>query len=211
MFYVTWGSINRFVGQGLKINYEHCQGSSLRTFSTDVLLNQMELLECLFPSETGNGGSQRGIQYTEVWELLRHIFCTAVSSGWFMTASQADSWSLFFLSNPAPDIWHLRQWWCATYHVPAPSLQTGWAERSPGNERYRFNRNTNSLHVTNTVTLIVRPLLSQSFWSFSCRVARVVSALCPERPRSRWIWALCTVNWISVLWTGSTRCFNPKS
>uniref|UniRef100_A0A3Q3VYL5 Uncharacterized protein n=1 Tax=Mola mola TaxID=94237 RepID=A0A3Q3VYL5_MOLML len=41
----------RFVFQGLKINYEHCQGSSLRTFSTDVSLNQMELLECLFPSK----------------------------------------------------------------------------------------------------------------------------------------------------------------
>uniref|UniRef100_A0A4W6F0E6 Autophagy related 2B n=1 Tax=Lates calcarifer TaxID=8187 RepID=A0A4W6F0E6_LATCA len=35
----------RFVGQGLKINYEHCQGSSLRTFSTDVSLNQVEFLE----------------------------------------------------------------------------------------------------------------------------------------------------------------------
>ncbi|KAG7238569.1 hypothetical protein INR49_030842 [Caranx melampygus] len=56
----------RFVGQGLKINYEHCQGSSLRTFSTDVSLNQMEFLECLFPSETVIGGSQRGIQYTEL-------------------------------------------------------------------------------------------------------------------------------------------------
>uniref|UniRef100_A0A8D3DUE9 Autophagy related 2B n=1 Tax=Scophthalmus maximus TaxID=52904 RepID=A0A8D3DUE9_SCOMX len=42
----------RFVCQGLKINYEHCQGSSLRTFSTDVSLNQMEFLECLFPSES---------------------------------------------------------------------------------------------------------------------------------------------------------------
>uniref|UniRef100_A0A673BBX3 Autophagy related 2B n=1 Tax=Sphaeramia orbicularis TaxID=375764 RepID=A0A673BBX3_9TELE len=41
----------RFVGQGLKISYEHCQGSSLRTYSTDVSLNQMELLECLFPSD----------------------------------------------------------------------------------------------------------------------------------------------------------------
>ncbi|XP_033498307.1 autophagy-related protein 2 homolog B isoform X1 [Epinephelus lanceolatus] len=56
----------RFVGQGLKINYEHCQGSSLRTFSTDVSLNQMEFLECLFPSEAVIGGSQRGIQYTEL-------------------------------------------------------------------------------------------------------------------------------------------------
>ncbi|TNN56911.1 Autophagy-related protein 2 B [Liparis tanakae] len=56
----------RFVGQGLKIDYEHSQGSSLRTFSTDVSLHQMEFLECLFPSEAGAGGSQRGIQYTEL-------------------------------------------------------------------------------------------------------------------------------------------------
>ncbi len=63
---LMWAYICRFVGQGLKINYEHCQGSSLRTFSTDVSLNQMEFLECLFPSEAVRGGSQRGIQYTEV-------------------------------------------------------------------------------------------------------------------------------------------------
>ncbi|XP_077587556.1 autophagy-related protein 2 homolog B isoform X1 [Stigmatopora nigra] len=56
----------RFVGQGLKINYEHCQGSDLRLFNTDVSLEQMELLECLFPSEVGDGSSQRGIQYTEL-------------------------------------------------------------------------------------------------------------------------------------------------
>ncbi|XP_068607676.1 autophagy-related protein 2 homolog B [Brachionichthys hirsutus] len=56
----------RFVGQGLNINYEHCQGSNLRTFSTDVSLNQMEFLECLFPSDAISGGSQRGIQYTEL-------------------------------------------------------------------------------------------------------------------------------------------------
>ncbi|XP_061156845.1 autophagy-related protein 2 homolog B isoform X1 [Syngnathus typhle] len=56
----------RFVGQGLKIIYEHCQGSSLRTFSTDISLDQMELLECLFPSEPNTSGSQRGIQYTEL-------------------------------------------------------------------------------------------------------------------------------------------------
>ncbi|XP_077394186.1 autophagy-related protein 2 homolog B isoform X2 [Festucalex cinctus] len=56
----------RFVGQGLKIIYEHCQGTSLRTFSTDVSIDQMELLECLFPSESITGGSQRGIQYTEL-------------------------------------------------------------------------------------------------------------------------------------------------
>lgn len=56
----------RFVAQGLKMNYEHCQGSSLRTFSTDVSMNQMEFLECLFPSDALVGGSQRGIQYTEL-------------------------------------------------------------------------------------------------------------------------------------------------
>uniref|UniRef100_A0A3P9CZT1 Autophagy related 2B n=1 Tax=Maylandia zebra TaxID=106582 RepID=A0A3P9CZT1_9CICH len=38
----------RFVGQGLKLNYDHWQGSNLRTFSTDITLNQMEFLECLF-------------------------------------------------------------------------------------------------------------------------------------------------------------------
>ncbi|KAF3844810.1 hypothetical protein F7725_007973 [Dissostichus mawsoni] len=59
-------SLGQFVGQGLKISYEHCQGSSLRTFSTDVSLNRMEFLECLFPSEAAIGGSQRGIQYTEL-------------------------------------------------------------------------------------------------------------------------------------------------
>lgn len=64
----------RFVGQGLKIDYEHCKGSSLQTFITDITLDQMELLECLFPSETV-GGSQRGIQYTEV--RAKHMFhCT---------------------------------------------------------------------------------------------------------------------------------------
>lgn len=56
----------RFVVQGLKISYEHCKGSSLRTFNTDMSLNQMEFLECLFPSEGFIGDSQRDIQYTEV-------------------------------------------------------------------------------------------------------------------------------------------------
>uniref|UniRef100_A0A1A7WU61 Autophagy related 2B n=1 Tax=Iconisemion striatum TaxID=60296 RepID=A0A1A7WU61_9TELE len=56
----------RFVGQGLKINYNHCQGSNLRTFKTDISLNQMEFVECLFPSEAPICRSQRGIQYTEL-------------------------------------------------------------------------------------------------------------------------------------------------
>lgn len=79
--YLIWPPLCRFVGQGLKMNYEHCQGASLRTFSTEVSLNQMELLECLFSSETGNGGSQRGIQYTEVRPSLRAVAYAALSSG----------------------------------------------------------------------------------------------------------------------------------
>uniref|UniRef100_A0A8C7TM64 Autophagy related 2B n=1 Tax=Oncorhynchus mykiss TaxID=8022 RepID=A0A8C7TM64_ONCMY len=56
----------RFVAQGMKVTYEHCQGSSLHSFSTDVSLGQMELLECLFPSEAQRGVSLRGVQYTEL-------------------------------------------------------------------------------------------------------------------------------------------------
>ncbi|KAJ7988630.1 hypothetical protein DPEC_G00311210 [Dallia pectoralis] len=56
----------RFVAQGMKVTYEHCQGSSLRTFSTDVSVGQMELLECLFPSDAPSGVSHRGVQYTEL-------------------------------------------------------------------------------------------------------------------------------------------------
>ncbi|XP_055004123.1 autophagy-related protein 2 homolog B [Boleophthalmus pectinirostris] len=56
----------RLVSHGLKINYEHYQGSNLHTYSTDVSLSQMELLECLFPCEAGHSGLQRGIQYTEL-------------------------------------------------------------------------------------------------------------------------------------------------
>uniref|UniRef100_A0A8C7TQC3 Autophagy related 2B n=1 Tax=Oncorhynchus mykiss TaxID=8022 RepID=A0A8C7TQC3_ONCMY len=59
----------RFVAQGMKVTYEHCQGSSLHSFSTDVSLGQMELLECLFPSEAQRGVSLRGVQYTEVKAL----------------------------------------------------------------------------------------------------------------------------------------------
>lgn len=64
--YLIWISICRFVVQGLKISYEHCKGSSLRTFNTNVSLNQLEFLECLFPSEGFGGDFQRDIQYTEV-------------------------------------------------------------------------------------------------------------------------------------------------
>ncbi|XP_045572132.1 autophagy-related protein 2 homolog B isoform X4 [Salmo salar] len=56
----------RCVAQGMKVTYEHCQSSSLRTFSTDMSLRHMELLECLFPSESQSGASPRGVQYTEL-------------------------------------------------------------------------------------------------------------------------------------------------
>uniref|UniRef100_A0A673ZBP3 Autophagy related 2B n=1 Tax=Salmo trutta TaxID=8032 RepID=A0A673ZBP3_SALTR len=56
----------RCVAQGMKVTYEHCQSSSLRTFSTDMSLGHMELLECLFPSEAQSGASPRGVQYTEL-------------------------------------------------------------------------------------------------------------------------------------------------
>ncbi|KAK7903896.1 hypothetical protein WMY93_016503 [Mugilogobius chulae] len=56
----------RLVGHGLKISYEHYQGTNLHTYSTDVSLSQMELLECLFPCEAGYSGLQRCAQYTEL-------------------------------------------------------------------------------------------------------------------------------------------------
>uniref|UniRef100_A0A8B9M0D8 Autophagy related 2B n=1 Tax=Astyanax mexicanus TaxID=7994 RepID=A0A8B9M0D8_ASTMX len=57
----------RFVGQGLKVTYEHCQGSSLRTLNTDLSLSRLELLECLYPTENASISSmQSGVQYTEV-------------------------------------------------------------------------------------------------------------------------------------------------
>uniref|UniRef100_A0A8B9LT44 Autophagy related 2B n=1 Tax=Astyanax mexicanus TaxID=7994 RepID=A0A8B9LT44_ASTMX len=57
----------RFVGQGLKVTYEHCQGSSLRTLNTDLSLSRLELLECLYPTENASISSmQSGVQYTEL-------------------------------------------------------------------------------------------------------------------------------------------------
>ncbi|XP_076833949.1 LOW QUALITY PROTEIN: autophagy-related protein 2 homolog B [Brachyhypopomus gauderio] len=53
----------RFIGQGLKVTYEHCQGSGLRALSTDLSLSHMELLECLYPSESHSRGAT---QYTEL-------------------------------------------------------------------------------------------------------------------------------------------------
>ncbi|XP_030641970.1 autophagy-related protein 2 homolog B isoform X2 [Chanos chanos] len=56
----------RFVGQGLKVTYEHCQGCSLRMLNTDVSLGNLELLECLFPTESPSNTAQRAAQYTEL-------------------------------------------------------------------------------------------------------------------------------------------------
>ncbi|XP_026875391.2 autophagy-related protein 2 homolog B isoform X2 [Electrophorus electricus] len=53
----------RFIGQGLKVTYEYCQGSGLRALNTDLSLSHMELLECLYPTESH---SRRIAHYTEL-------------------------------------------------------------------------------------------------------------------------------------------------
>uniref|UniRef100_A0A8C1SWK4 Autophagy related 2B n=1 Tax=Cyprinus carpio TaxID=7962 RepID=A0A8C1SWK4_CYPCA len=55
----------RFIGQGLKVSYELCQGSSVRTLNTDLSLSQVELLECLYSTDSHT--TQSGAQYTEVY------------------------------------------------------------------------------------------------------------------------------------------------
>uniref|UniRef100_A0A671RW97 Autophagy-related protein 2 homolog B-like n=1 Tax=Sinocyclocheilus anshuiensis TaxID=1608454 RepID=A0A671RW97_9TELE len=54
----------RLIGQGLKVTYEHCQGSSVRTLNTDLSLSQVELLECLYSTDSYT--TQSGAQYTEL-------------------------------------------------------------------------------------------------------------------------------------------------
>uniref|UniRef100_A0A673LXS3 Autophagy-related protein 2 homolog B-like n=1 Tax=Sinocyclocheilus rhinocerous TaxID=307959 RepID=A0A673LXS3_9TELE len=54
----------RFIGQGLKVTYKHCQGSSVRTLNTDLSLSQVELLECLYSTDSHT--TQSGAQYTEL-------------------------------------------------------------------------------------------------------------------------------------------------
>uniref|UniRef100_A0A8C1FWM1 Autophagy related 2B n=1 Tax=Cyprinus carpio TaxID=7962 RepID=A0A8C1FWM1_CYPCA len=54
----------RFIGQGLKVSYELCQGSSVRTLNTDLSLSQVELLECLYSTDSHT--TQSGAQYTEL-------------------------------------------------------------------------------------------------------------------------------------------------
>ncbi|GAB5573149.1 autophagy-related protein 2 homolog B isoform X6 [Prionailurus iriomotensis] len=41
----------RFIGAGVKVSYEQRQRSASRYFSTDMSIGQMELLECLFPTD----------------------------------------------------------------------------------------------------------------------------------------------------------------
>uniref|UniRef100_A0A8C9TCK3 Autophagy related 2B n=1 Tax=Scleropages formosus TaxID=113540 RepID=A0A8C9TCK3_SCLFO len=57
---------SRFLGAGMKMTYEQREGSSLRSLSTDISLGQMELLECLFPSDDCSNTPQ----YTEVRKSL---------------------------------------------------------------------------------------------------------------------------------------------
>ncbi|XP_073720955.1 autophagy-related protein 2 homolog B-like isoform X2 [Misgurnus anguillicaudatus] len=54
----------RFIGQKLKVTYEHCQSSSVRTLNTDLSLSQLELLECLYSADSRT--TQSGAQYTEL-------------------------------------------------------------------------------------------------------------------------------------------------
>ncbi|XP_062863124.1 autophagy-related protein 2 homolog B isoform X2 [Trichomycterus rosablanca] len=56
----------RFIGEGLRVTYEHCQGSSMRTLCTDLSLRCMELLECLYPTEHCGMSAQSKVQYTEL-------------------------------------------------------------------------------------------------------------------------------------------------
>lgn len=55
----------RFIGQGLKVTYEHCQGSGVRTLNTDLSLSQVELLECLYSTDSHT--TKSGAQYTELF------------------------------------------------------------------------------------------------------------------------------------------------
>ncbi|XP_038604419.1 autophagy-related protein 2 homolog B isoform X4 [Tachyglossus aculeatus] len=42
----------RFIGTGVRVSYEQRQRSASRYFSTDLTVGQMELLECLFPTDS---------------------------------------------------------------------------------------------------------------------------------------------------------------
>ncbi|XP_006839573.1 PREDICTED: autophagy-related protein 2 homolog B [Chrysochloris asiatica] len=42
----------RFIGTGIKVSYEQRQRSAWRTYSTDLSVGRMELVECLFPGDS---------------------------------------------------------------------------------------------------------------------------------------------------------------
>ncbi|XP_031435892.1 autophagy-related protein 2 homolog B [Clupea harengus] len=54
----------RLVGEGVKALYEHTQGSSAMRLNSEISFSQMELLECLFSTETPN--NTHTAQYTEL-------------------------------------------------------------------------------------------------------------------------------------------------
>ncbi len=61
------------------MTYEHCQGSSVRMLNTDLSLSQVELLECLYSTDSHT--TQSGAQYTEVFFCpLTNILCAQNSS-----------------------------------------------------------------------------------------------------------------------------------
>lgn len=190
----------RFVGQGLKINYEHCQGSNIRTFRTDISLNQMEFLECLFPSEAAVGGSQRGIQYTEVSVSLFFLCC-------FNAASPVQIKSHFSFQNSHPVTFQL-----LTFETPASEdssvstclhLLYKLAERR-GPQVTTFE--SQKKHIS------MIPFLHGSRSSrLLFRQVKCVSAQYRGKPRSWWSWALFAPNWTSASWTVSTLCCSLKN
>ncbi|XP_005990375.1 autophagy-related protein 2 homolog B [Latimeria chalumnae] len=68
----------RFLGTNIKIVYEERQGSGSRCFSTDMSIGQMELLECLFPTDCVTVPPQYTellTFYSEKWNDLRSAAC----------------------------------------------------------------------------------------------------------------------------------------
>ena len=51
---------SRLVGEGVKALYEHTQGSSAMRLNSEISFSQMELLECLFSTETPEAVKKRG-------------------------------------------------------------------------------------------------------------------------------------------------------
>lgn len=57
---------NRFIGTGTKVSYEQRQRSASRCLNTDLSIGQMELLECLFSTDSHS----QIPHYTEVREIV---------------------------------------------------------------------------------------------------------------------------------------------